>query len=428
MRTRILTSFILILPGFLTWSLTRGQERPPSPPPGETKSGNPAVPPATAAAQPAARDWSKLSELQRQMLLHTQRGAEWLYRMNGVKGRFVYGIHPAVADFMEGDYYLRQATAAFALARAARYLGEDRYTVRATQAILSLLLDTTLDPNAPQVRYCTLPPAVVNRLGAAGLLVLAIHELPDPQKDLLDQAEQLCQFIRRQARADGSLRCSESAEDNQPDPPAAIEAYSGIALDALAHSQRQRPAAWKTELLRKAVDVYPPWWKAHKSMAFIPWYTAAYTEAYVLTKDKAFAQGVLEMNDWLCSLQYEQLDGRLVKWYGGFRSWSAGGAVESAPGISTAIYAASLGDAYRLSRELADVKRHDRYSNALGSAVQFLSTLQYTSANTAHFESEFRDRYLAGGFHASRLDGDLRIDYTAQAVLALVKYLEQTVR
>ncbi len=163
-------------------------------------------------------------------------------------------------------------------------------------------------------------------------------------------------------------------------------------------------------------------------MAFIPWYTAAYTEAYVLTKDKAFAQGVLEMNDWLCSLQYEQLDGRLVKWYGGFRSWSAGGAVESAPGISTAIYAASLGDAYRLSRELADVKRHDRYSNALGSAVQFLSTLQYTSANTAHFESEFRDRYLAGGFHASRLDGDLRIDYTAQAVLALVKYLEQTVR
>jgi hypothetical protein len=127
-------------------------------------------------------------------------------------------------------------------------------------------------------------------------------------------------------------------------------------------------------------------------------------------------------------LQYDQLDGRLVKWYGGFKSWSNGGAVESAPGIGTAVYAESLGHAHRLARELADVKRHDRYTNALGSAVQFLSTLQYTSANTAHFESEFRDRYLAGGFHASRHDGDLRIDYTAQAVSALVQYLEQTVR
>jgi hypothetical protein len=416
MRTRIRTSLVLALAGLLTWSLTRGQEQPPTPPS------------ATPPAQPPVRDWGKLNELQRQMLLHTQRGAEWLYRMNGAKGRFVYGIHPAVADFMEGDDYLRQASAAFALARAARFLGEDRYTVRAAQAILSLLLDTAVDPNDPQVRSCSLPPAVVNRLGAAGLLVLAIHELPDPQKDLLDQSEQLCNYIRRQARADGSLRCHDGSEDKQPDAPAAVEAYAGLALYAVAHSQRQCPAAWKAELLRKAVGVYHPWWKAHKSLAFVPWQTAAYAEAYALTKDKAFAQCVLEMNDWLCGLQYDQFDGRLVKWYGGFKSWSNGGAVESAPGIGTALYAESLSNACRLARELADVKRHDRYTNALGSAVQFLSTLQYTSANTAHFESEFRDRYLAGGFHASRHDGDLRIDYTAQAVSALVQYLEQTAR
>jgi hypothetical protein len=362
------------------------------------------------------------------MLLNTQRGAEWLYRMNGGKGRFVYGIHPAVADFMEGDDYLRQASAALALARAARFLGEDRYTVRATQAILSLLLDSTVDPGNPQVRYCSLPSAIVNRLGAAGLLALAINELPNPQKDLLDQSEQLCNYIRQQARADGSLRCNEAAEDNRPDPPAAVETYPGIALCAVALSQRQRPAAWKAELIRKAVDFYHPWWKTHKSLAFVPWQTAAYSEAFAQTKDKAFASCVVEMNDWLCGLQYDQLDGRLVKWYGGFKSWSDGGAVESAPGINTAGYAESLADACRSARELADVKRHDRYGNVLGSAVQFLSTLQYTPANTAHFESEFRDRYLAGGFHASRQDGDLRIDYTARGVAALVRYLERTVR
>src|SRR5689334_17367500 len=116
MRTRIVTSLVLALTGFLSWSLTSGQEKPPSPPTAEPTSKSPTP---THAAPTPVRDWSKLNELQRQMLLHTQRGAEWLYRMNGVKGRFVYGIHPAVADFMEGDDYLRQASAAFALARAA---------------------------------------------------------------------------------------------------------------------------------------------------------------------------------------------------------------------------------------------------------------------------------------------------------------------
>jgi hypothetical protein len=424
MRTRTITSLVLAFTGLLTWSLTRGQEKQPTPPTVAPKSASPTAAPPVAAVQPPARDGGRLNELQRQMLLNAQRGAEWLYRMNDVKGRFVYGLHPAVAEFMEGDDYLRQAAAACALARAARYLGEDRYTVRAAQAILSLLLDTAVDPKAPQLRYCALPPAAVNRLGAAGLLILAINELPNPQNDLLDQSEQLCNYIRRQARPDGSLRCHELSEEDRPDAPAAVESYPGLALAALSCSQRQRPAAWKTELVRKAVSFYHPWWKTHKSLAFVPWQTAAYAEAFLLTKDKAFANCVLEMNDWLCGLQYDQLDGRLVKWYGGFKAWADGSAVESAPTITTAVHAAALGDACRVARELADVKRYDRYSNALSSAVQFLATLQYTSANAGHFESEFRDKFLVGGFHASRQDGDLRIDYTAHAVAALVLYLE----
>ncbi len=429
MRTRIVASLVLAVAGFLTLSLT-GQERPPATQPAAVKAASPPYTPTTLApnATQPARDWSKLNDLQRQMLLATQRGTEWLYRMNSASGRFVHGIHPATAEFMEGDDYLRQATAAFALTRAARFLGEDRYTVRATQAILSLLLDTTVDPKDPEIRYCSLPPAVVNRLGSAGLLVLAINELPNPQKDLLDQSEQLCNYIRRQAREDGSLRCNETAEENKPDTQAAVEAYPGIALYALARSQSHRPAEWKTGLLRKAVAFYHPWWKAHKSMAFVPWQTAAYAETFLLTKDKAFANCVLEMNDWLCGLQYDQLDGRLVKWYGGFKSWSDGVTTESVPRITSAAYAQSLADACRVARKTADVKRYDRYSTALGSAVQFLSTLQYTTANTRHFESEFRDQYLVGGFHASRQDGDLRIDHTSYAVSALVWYLEQTGR
>src|SRR2546421_3093612 len=108
-------------------------------------------------------------------MLHAgQRGADWLYRMNGVKGRFLHGYLPALKKEMEGDHYLRQAGAAYALARSARFFGEDRYAVRAAQAILALLEETTLSSTDARVRHTVFPSGAINRVRAAALLVLAI--------------------------------------------------------------------------------------------------------------------------------------------------------------------------------------------------------------------------------------------------------------
>src|SRR5262245_277999 len=144
MRLRALCSLVLVVGGFLTLSLLWAQERrpeaskPTSPPSAPAKPGGPAP-----AAPPApSRDLSRLAGVPRQMLLCAQSGAEWLYRAHGVKGRYRYGYHPAVAKDMAGDHYLRQVGAAFALARAARVTGEERYAARATQAVLALLEET----------------------------------------------------------------------------------------------------------------------------------------------------------------------------------------------------------------------------------------------------------------------------------------------
>src|SRR4051794_3869938 len=147
MRRWLFVSLVLGLAGFTTLSLTRGQDRPaaprpfvPSPAPSGQAPGASADPaaagPVTPPAAAPARDVSKYSPLQKQMLLSAQRGADWLYRMNEVKGRFVYGQVPALKVKLEGDHYLRQAGAAFALARAARFTGEERHAARATQAVL----------------------------------------------------------------------------------------------------------------------------------------------------------------------------------------------------------------------------------------------------------------------------------------------------
>jgi hypothetical protein len=433
-RIRVLAFLILVSAATLTLSLIRGQDRSTPPPvsiPSPTPQPQepprhvvqtPETDPKPAPAAKPPRDLSSFTGLHKQLLLTAQRGADWMYRMHGVKGRFLYGYLPALKQDLEGDHYLRQAGAAFALARAARFTGEDRYAIRATQAVLVLLDETALDARDQSVRCTTLPPGIINRLGAAGLLVFAINELPAPQQDLLEKSEQLCNYIRKQAQPNGSLSCGDPSSDEE-----GMSLYPAQALAGLVHSQRLRPATWKMDLVKKALPYYRAWWKEHHSMAFVPCMSAACTEAYLLTHDRAFADFVAEMNDWICTLQYSQMEPRRLLWYGGFMSYQHGRAIESTPTVASAACAEGLVEGCRLAREQGDLTRYQRYSEAAERCLQFLSTLQYTDAGTQHFADWYRPR-LVGAFHASHQDGNLRIDYTQHAVSALFGYLDQAAR
>jgi hypothetical protein len=431
MRYRVLAIVFLISAVSLTLSLIRGQDRSESSPP----TPAPALPTAPAAVadtdagtpRPAKplRDLSGLSQLQKQMLHTAQRGADWLFRMHGVKGRFVPGYLPALKQEMENDHYLRQAGAAFALARGARFTGEERYAARATQAVLALLEDTIQDPGDATARYTALPGGVVNRVGAAGALVLAISELPAPQKDLLDRSEQLGNYIRKRIRPDGSLAFAES--DDKAEFTAGVDQHPGLALHGLMRSHRHRPQAWKVEATRKAAGHYVKWWREHRSIAFVPDHVAAYAEAHAVSKDRVFADAVFEMADWLCTLQYTQIEPRRLLWFGGFMAYHGGRPLESAPTAESAACAEALVEACRVARELGDVARFQRYGEAAERCLQFLATLQYTDAGTQHFAAWYRPR-IVGGFHASHQDGNLRIDHTQHAVAALFGYLEHVVK
>jgi hypothetical protein len=416
---------VLVCGIFMALSLTRGQEQSPAgrlaAPKEQTKTQP--IQHASAVPTPAPRDLTQLPPLQKQIWLSAQRGAEWLYRANGPDGRFTHGLVPALKTPLEGDHYLRQAGAAMALARAARFTRDDRYAARATQAIVALLADTSLDSNDPRVRHTIFPPGAVNALAAAGLLVLAIHELPAPAEDLLARSEQLCNFIRKQQLSDGSLQGKPDLEE--ADDPTT---YPGVALYGLMRSQQRQPAAWKTDVVRNALPYYKAWWRLHKNMAFIPWQTAAYTEAFLLTKERAFAEFVFEMNDWICTLQYQGFDDpKQVYWSGGFKSYVDNKALDTPPQITTAAYAEGLTEACRVARQSADLDRHKTYSATLERALLFLTTLQYTESNTQHFADWYRPM-LQGGFHVSHQDGNLRIDYTQHAVSAIVQYLMHVAR
>lgn len=428
MRIRLLAVVLLVGVASLTLSLIRGQERPaPAAPaiagatPAAAPTGAPMIEAAPATPLQPARDFSQLSKLHQQVLYAAHRGADWLYRMHGIKGRFVPGYLPALKQVMEGDHFVRQCGAAAALGQSARFLGEERFAARATQAVLALLEETALDPSDSMARSVAIPAGGVHRLGATAALTLAIHELPTPQKDLLDRSDEMCRYIHKQVQADGSLHPHDTAARQGEDDGAQL--YPGLALRALMHSHRHRPAAWKTEVVRKALPYYRAWCRDHRSLEMVPDLMAAFTGTYLATKDSACAEFVFETGDWLCSLQYAQIDPRRMYWFGGFMGYRDGRPVESAPDVSSARYAAALVEACRVARERGDVPRFQRYSDAIERCLQFLATIQYTDAVCQHFAAWYRPQ-VVGGFHASHQDGNLRIDYTQHAVAALLGYLE----
>lgn len=380
-------------------------------------------PVATPAPTPAKRDLAKLTIQQRTFYASAQRAKDWLQKANKSDGRFVHGFVPSLRVVLDGDHYTRQAGAAFALARGAQFFDDANAAAVAKQALLTLLLETTTDPKDSGLRYTAAPPAMLNRLSAGGMLVAAIHELPSPAKDLLDQADQLCNYLRRLQQADGSFCASEPGDTIKlaAAETEAQHAFAGPALYGLIRSQSLRPAAWKLEALRKARTFYLAKWKETKNLPMVPWLTAAFAEAYAITKEDAYAEAVLEMNDWLLGLQYEQITGQRAHWNGGFRSWVEGKVVGQAPDIQTAPAAESLAHACRVARQKEDGPRLGRYRAALENSLQFLTRLQYTEVNCAHFAEWFRP-LIVGGFYLSHQDGNVRIDYTQHALSALILY------
>ncbi len=403
---------VAVLIGYLPG---RAQERAPAPASAASATPAPSV--------PAVLDFHRLPPLQQQLALCAQRGADWLCRANRPDGRFVYGYLPDLKRPLEGEHFLQQAGAALALARAARYTGNGRCAAVARQALLTLLLDTAPDAHEPHLRSTTLPPLMVNPVAAAGLLVAAIHELPAPGEDLLEQGEQLCLFIRSRQRADGSLDYGErgAAGAATPEHAPALGHCPAMALAGLMRSQGLRPADWKLDVVRKALPYYAAHWRADKEVDSLPWHMAAFAEAYVRTREPGFAAVVNEMADWLCGLQYVRLDARHPLWLGGFMGWDGGQAVAE-PRASSAMDAEALADACRAARQAGDLDRYRRYREAVERGLQFVTALQYTDANTQHFADWYRE-VLVGGFHGSHQDGTLRIDYTQYAVCALLRYL-----
>jgi hypothetical protein len=380
-----------------------------------------AVPARKPAPFDRFRNYRELPDDVRDLVFSAQRGMEWLSRdfVHQPNGRFVAGINPALGKFTENDNFIQQATGAFALARAARLTGEEKYAVRAAQTILSLLAEAPKDAADPSMRKPVQPSALCNRVGSAARLAMAIYEMPDAAPEMTQTGEELCAYLRSCVQADGSVRCVDAGE-----PADHTSEHAAAALAALAMSHRTAPAKWKQDAVASGLAFYRKQFRAGPDVHMIPWMTAACVETHLKTRDPAAAEFAFEMADWLRKLQYDGVDRQHRAWRGGFMTVADGRVSQTPPTVQTALYAWALADGCRLIRQMdrPDPARYDQYRGALVAALQFVTTLQYGEENTQHFAADFRPA-LVGAFHPSATDGDLRTDHTAAAVLALSEFL-----
>ncbi len=342
-------------------------------------------------------------------------GANWLVRMNQAQGRFVHGYRPAVRQGMEGDNDLRQAFAALALARAAKFTGDDRSAAVASQAVLTLLAATRIDPADPASRVPTATGC--NRVALAAVLALAIYDLPGADQRLLGEAERLCHYLRKRCQPDGSIPHADEAD------PAGANEYPGYALTALVANYLARPEPSKADAIAKGLAHYRAAFRAAPHPLLAATLIPAFADTYLQNNHADAGAAVFEMADWLCGAQYPAAFARNPTWAGGFRGVVNGQPAETEPTCDAAACLAALGWAYRVTARNADVARAARYRQAAQDAAQFVSGLQYTEANTRHFENTFRVNVLIGGFHLAPSDGDLRADATGRCVTGLMRYL-----
>jgi hypothetical protein len=366
------------------------------------------------------RDLNKLPASTQSIVVAYQRSGSFLLRWNQSHGRFLPGWIPSLNAPLESDSILAQTIAAWSLSEMARFTQDETSQIKAQQTILSLLSATQFD-KVTQQRMPVQHSVISNRVASAAYLMLAIYALPAPDQTRLAQAEELAQFIRSRLKTDGSIQLNDAANEDSVDQPQ----YSGVAMYAMAVSQRQRPAEWKSQALGKILNIERGKFREDPHPGRAAWLIATTAELFRQSKEPAFAQVCFEMCENLLKQQYDQLDPRHLDWRGGYPSATEGKTLISRPSIDSAVAGWAVSQACQVMRLVSnpDLNRYEGLRRSVRSTNQFLLTLQCSEDRLMHFVPTVRES-LMGGFFGSGQDGNLRIESAAWGLLSLQGYLE----
>jgi hypothetical protein len=349
----------------------------------------------------------------------SREAADWCTRMSLADGRFLAGVDPALGTKLPGSDFA-QACAAMALARAARFTGDEKMAATASQACLTLLTLTKADDKDASVRVPTLAADRGNKVGFAAVLAMAIYDLPAPDAKLVAEADKLCKFLFTRLRNDGSVHYTEGDGSPTKTDPDGVNSYPGLCFQALMASDRVATDKWKREAVERGVKCYREVFKATPTPELCGSLLPAVCDYALRVKEARDATAfAFEMADWLCDRQYTATDARNLAWVGAFKP-----AVGTEPTARMCAGVEGLCAAVTLTTQVPDGTRYAKYRKAAREGLTFARSLQFGAVNGGHFNPEFRAKWLDGGAFGSPTDGMVRCEHTAGLLCCQLRFLE----
>lgn len=339
----------------------------------------------------------------------------WMWTNLDPTGAITYMWFPSSGRTFERTNMIREFMATVALGHAARRAGDAHLERRQT---------ANIEHNFRRYfktdgRYGYILYREQSKLGAIALAHIALLERSDAEV-YADVRERLLATTFRLQRQDGSFYTffpEEAARQGDNE-----NFYPGECLLAWAKLYQRRPSAELLERYRRSTRYYREWHRANRNPAFIPWHTQAHYIMWQETQDRALADFVLEMNDWLVTTM-AQWDGVAYPDLRG-RFYAPGGRFGPPHASSTGSYLEGLVDAFALARAMGDRQRVARYRSAIVRGLRSVLQLVFEDDIDLFYVSGENRRRTRGGVREAVYNNRIRVDNVQHNLMAMYKVLD----
>ncbi len=342
-------------------------------------------------------------------------GADWILNMQESSGRFNYWYDPGANEFspVYDDNFLRQAGTAYSLTLVYEVTNDSAY-LEAARKNIEYLTRYKRIRNKDTAYFLYKRKA---KLGGIALPMLAMIKIKQLTRDTVydDDLKKLANMILylQNIYGTGQYKSTYIYQGNYHHEKTTgweSNIYPGEAMLALAFMYKTFGDEKYLESIEKAFDFYEPkrkWWH---NTAFIPWTVSAFSELYLITGNKKYADFVFKMCN--SSLRRQNLNPeRLV--YGSF---------DGLPTVFTSTTFEGIGDAIPVAEKIGDKSLKKKYIQRSKLAYHWLMKLQFKADGVKEHPSP-----AIGGFKRSLQESKIRIDNTQHAISAMirgVKYMD----
>ena len=340
---------------------------------------------------------------------------QWMIRNLSAGGGLPYRYWPSRGTEAPADNAIRRFLASLALTRLSRLRGSAEMAAAARRNLRFNLDRYFRDIGGGRGAVVEGKEA---KLGAAALAALAIVESP-ARSEFLPELNLLAAGVASLADDERGFRTFFFPPERDGDN---WNFYSGEALLFWAEARRRGlDGAPSLERCAAAFESCRARHLRARNPAFVPWHAQAGSSLFAQTGNRAFADFVLDISDWLLAMQ--QWDGVAPDLQGRFYDPKR---PEFGPphASSTGVYLEGLADALGLARATGQGQRAAAYERAIQRGLRSLRQLQFRGPCDVYYVSR-RERVM-GALRTEVYDNTVRVDSAAHALAAAVKILRPT--